>query len=205
MTVFQPVPNTIQCDAIFLLFGQRVENVYHVEVPGGIDAPAIADTANVVRDWVITSLLPQLSHNITFIGVEAKNLSIEDGGVHFSAPATTAVGGSSDSSMPGGTAFCVTLATASAGRSFRGRKYVPGILVSQVSGNDVLAAYGNALVAIFNTLIATLEAVDKILVIVSRIQDHAVLTTAVTTPVTTAKATDYHIDSQRRRLTGRGT
>jgi len=82
MTVFQPVPNTIQCDAIFLLFGQRVENVYHVEVPGGIDAPEIADTANVVRDWVITSLLPQLSHNITFIGVEAKNLSIEDGGVH---------------------------------------------------------------------------------------------------------------------------
>jgi hypothetical protein len=40
---------------------------------------------------------------------------------------------------------------------------------------------------------------------VSRIQDHVVLTTAVATPVVNASYTDLFIDSQRRRLTGRGT
>jgi hypothetical protein len=60
-------------------------------------------------------------------------------------------------------------------------------------------------VTALNNLISVLAAVDKLLVIVSRIQDHVVLTTAVATPVVNASYTDLFIDSQRRRLTGRGT
>jgi len=202
---FQPVPNTVQCDVIFMLFGQFVENVIHVEVPAGVDAPTIQDCANEVGNWVEDTLLPALSQDITFLRVEAKNLSIEAGGeaVYNAAPGT--VGGGAVSSEPGNVAFCVSLRTAQSGRSYRGRKYVAGIATSQRVGNTVLPAYGQALADAFNTLITVLEGFAKVLVIVSRIQDGIELVTAVTTPVTSAVATNFDLDSQRRRLNGRGT
>jgi hypothetical protein len=202
---FQAVPNTIQCDVVFLLFGQRIENVYHVEVPGGVDAPTIVDTASEVGNWVMDTLMPSLSHNLTFLLVEATNLSIEGGGTATFAPTTPVPGGSGDSSMPGGTAFCVSLRTAESGRSHRGRKYISGLAVSQISGNQVLTAYGNALVAAIAELISVLSAVGKLLVVVSRVLDGVERVVGITTAVTAAVAVDYNIDSQRRRLTGRGT
>lgn len=205
MAVFQPVPNTVQCEAIFMLFNQVIENVYYIQVPGGVDAPTIQDCANLVGNWIEDTLLPQLSNNLTFLRVEAKNLSIESGGEAVYNAATGVIGGSPDASEPGNVAFCVTLRTASSGRSYRGRKYFSGIAVSQRVGNTVLPAYGNALRDALNTLITVLAAVEKVLVIVSRIQDHVALTTAVATPVTAAVATNFDTDSQRRRLNGRGS
>lgn len=202
---FQPVPNTVQCDAIFMLFGQIIENVYHVQVPGGVDAPTIQDCANEVGNWIEDTLLPQLSANLTFLRVEAKNLSIEAGGEAVYNAAAGTVGGSPDASEPGNVAFCVSLRTAQSGRSYRGRKYFSGLAVSQRTGNQVLPAYGAALVDALNTLITVLEGFSKVLVIVSRIQDGLELLTAVATPVTSAVAANFDIDSQRRRLNGRGT
>jgi len=202
---FQPVPNTVQCDAIFMLFGQIIENVYHVFVPDGVDAPTIQDCADVIGHWVEDTYLDNLSSNLTFLRVEAKNLSIADGGeaVYLAAPGT--VGGSADASEPGNVAFCVSLKTAESGRSHRGRKYISGLAVSQRVGNAVLPAYGAALADSLNTLLTVLEGVAKALVIVSRIQDGITLVTAAVTPVTSAVAVDFNIDSQRRRLNGRGT
>jgi hypothetical protein len=202
---FQAVPNTIQCDVLFMYYGQRVENVFHVEVPGGVDAAVIVDTANDVRDWVIDSYLPLLVTAVSFIGVEAKNLSIEGGGTAFALPPGSASGGSAGEGMPGGTAFAVSLKTASSGRSYRGRKFVFGLNRSQISGNQIAIGYAGDIVAAFNELIAILTAVSKVLVIVSRIADGVERLTGVTTPVTTAAFTNLDVDSQRRRLTGRGS
>ena len=202
---FVPAPNTIQCDVLFMYFGQRVENVLHVQVPGGVDAATIDSTAEEVRDWVQASLLPLLVPAVSFIGVEAKNLSIEAGGTAFAAAIPPVLGGSVGDGMPGGTAFVVTLKTAQTGRSFRGRKFVFGLNRSQIVGNQIGASYAADIVDAFNDLIAVLAAVSKLLVIVSRIQDKIKLTTAEVTPVTIASFADLDVDSQRRRLTGRGT
>ena len=201
---FVPAPNTIQCDILFMLYGQRVENVVHVEVPGGVDAPTIQDTANEVGNWVEDSYLPYLSEQIVFLGVEAKNLSIEAGGVAIYNAAANTHGGVNGPAVPGGTAFCVSLRTAASGRSYRGRKFVPGVPESSRVGNQVTSDYAALMLAAFNDLIAVLTAVDKILVIVSRIADGVSRVTAVTTPVTSPAAVDLNLDSQRRRLTGRG-
>jgi hypothetical protein len=202
---FQPVPNTIQCDVVFLLFGQRVENVFHVQVPGGVDAPTIADTANEMGAWVLSDYLPQLSASLVFLSVEAKNLSIDSGGVAIYTAPGGSVGGIVQPSEPGNVTFSISLHTASSGRSYRGRKYVPGMPLTMRTENSVNTGWADALVTALNSLISVLAAVDKLLVIVSRIQDHVVLTTAVATPVVNASYTDLFIDSQRRRLTGRGT
>lgn len=201
---FQAVPNTVQCDILFLYYGQRVENVIHVECPEGVDAGVVSDTALTVRNWVEDSYLPLLVTAVTFLGVEAKDLSVDGGATAFANATPPGTGGSAGDGMPGGTAFVVTLKTALSGRSYRGRKFIFGLNRSQVSGNELLAGYAGSFVEAFNDLIDVLTAVSKLLVVVSRVLDGIDRIVAVTTPVTTAAYSDLEIDSQRRRLTGRG-
>lgn len=199
------VPFTIQCDVVFLLFGQRVENVFDVEVPGGIDAAVIADTANEVGAWVLSDYLPLLSASLVFLNVEAKNLNIESGGVAvFNAPPGS-VGGIVSPAEPGNVSFCVSLRTAASGRSFRGRKYVPGIPANKRTENTIDSAWAADIVDAFNNLVSILNALDKFLVVVSRVADGIERTIGLATHVETASVVDLFIDSQRRRLTGRGT
>jgi len=199
------VPNTIQVEVIYLLFGQRVENVFHVEVPGGIDAAVIADTANEMGGWVEAQLMPLLSGSLVFLGVEAKNLDIEDGGVAIYTPTGTVVGGIASPALPGNVSYCISLRTASSGRSFRGRKYIAGIPLSMRTENTIDSTWSADLVAAFNDLIAVFEALGKFLVVVSRVADGVERLVGVATHVSAAQVTDMFIDSQRRRLTGRGT
>jgi len=202
---FQRVPNTVQVSAVFIQFGQRVENVYDIENPDGVDAAAIVDCADLVANWVVDSYLPALANTLTFVACEGKNLDIEAGGVHASTIPAGQVGGASVSGEANNVSFCVSLRTARSGRSFRGRKYVCGIPTGQRIGDNLVGGYVTALVGIFNDLIAVLAAADKALVVVNRIVDHVQLLEAVITPVVSAQAVDPTIDSQRRRLTGRGT
>ena len=202
---FQRVPNTIEVQTVFMQFGQRVENVYHVEVPGGIDAAVLVDTTDTVATWVVETLLGNLANSLTFVACEGRNLDIEDGSVHASTIPAAQTGGASVGGEANNVSFCVSLRTARSGRSFRGRKYVCGIPTGQRTGDTLVSGYVTALLAAFNELIALLVSVDKFLVIVNRIADHVVLSEAVVTHVVNAQAVDPVLDSQRRRLTGRGT
>lgn len=199
------VPNTIQCDIVYILHGSRVENVVNVQVPGGVDAAVLQDTANEVGGWVLSTLLPLLSNNVQFLMVEAKNLSILSGGVAVYNAPSSSFGGVGDGSAPNNVSYCISLRTARSGRSYRGRFYVAGVPKNKLTGDTVEANWTSDLLAALNGLISLLAALDKLLVVVSRIQDHIVLGVAVATPVETASVTDFVVDSQRRRLFGRGT
>lgn len=199
------IPNTVQCDVVFLLFNQRVENVVHIECPDGVDAPTIQDCANLVGNWVEDHYLPNLSADVTFLSVEAKNLSIDNGGVAIYNAAPGVTGGVTSASNPGNVSYTISLLTAASGRSFRGRKYVIGVPQFVVTGNQVSATWSAALVDAFNELRDILVAADKLLVVVSRVADGLERLVGVTTAVTSAGVSDLNTDSQRRRLNGRGS
>jgi hypothetical protein len=202
---FQRVPNTMQVDVLYLLFGQRVENVFYIQAVDGIDAVVLADTADMMINWVSTQLMPALSVDLTFIGVEVRNLDIEAGSIIARTPAVPVNGGTAVSSEPGNVSFCVSLRSLSAGRSFRGRKYIPGMPITQRVGNTVQPGWVTDLLDAFNNLITVLNAADRLLVVVSRIAAGVARIEALATPVVSVTNTDFFIDSQRRRLTGRGT
>lgn len=202
---FQRVPNTVQVDAIFSLFGQNVENVFHIQWPGGVDAVAIADSATAVRDWVEASYLPLLSNQIQFLRCEALNLDIDNGGTSVAFATGAGTGGTASASLPGGSAFCVSLRTAQSGRNHRGRKYVMGIPEAGRSGNQVTGAYRTQMESAFADLINDIQSVNAVLVVVSRFLNNVLRLEAIVTEVIAIVASDTNIDSQRRRLTGRGS
>jgi hypothetical protein len=123
---FQRVPNTVQVDALFRLFGQTVENVFYVESPSGVDAAEILASAQGIHDWVQRSYLPIMTTDVQYLGVEAKNLDIDDGGTATILADAGSIGLIASSTLPGGSSFCVSLKSAESGRSHRGRKYMFG-------------------------------------------------------------------------------
>jgi hypothetical protein len=201
---FQRVPNTVQVDALFRLFGQTVENVFHIECPTGVDAATIVDCATIVHNWIQGNYIGMMTTDVSYIGVEAKNLDIEGGGTHFIAPETPVIGIIASSTLPGGSSLCISLKTAQSGRSHRGRKYMFGLPESSQSGNQMNTAYVEDAGATFGALITAIEDANKFLVVVSRFLEGVLRLEAVVTRVIAAVGVDVNIDSQRRRLTGRG-
>lgn len=114
------------------------------------------------------------------------------------------VGSAGADGMPNNVALVFTKRTALRGRSFRGRIYHPGLAESQVAGNQVLSATVTSLLAAYNLLkTLTVGAETWPLVVVSRMHNGVVTNPGETHAVTTID-TDGFIDSQRRRLPGRG-
>lgn len=202
---FQAVPDTIRVNVRFLLFNQIVENVYDVNCPTGVDAAALADCRDAFIDWVPNTYMGSISHDCFWTGLELQNLSIENGSVlSYTAPSPVA-GGANSASEPGNVSFCVSARTGASGRSFRGRKYVAGVPIVFRTGNQVAADWAADILAALNGLISTLNAINQVLVVVSKIADGVERLTGLSTPVINFTYTDLNIDSQRRRLTGRGS
>lgn len=200
-----PVPNTMQVDVLFRLYNQVVENVYHVEAPGGVDAVALDDCKNQMAGWVTGNYMPLMSSDLVFTGLVVTNLSAEGGSQVTFEQVGGLPGTIGSAAEPGNVSFCVSQRTARIGRAYRGRKYVAGIPANKRTGNTIDATWAGQLVAEMDALIGFLDTLNLVLVVVSRTLDNIERLVPVTTAVTNHTTTDLFIDSQRRRLTGRGT
>jgi len=200
-----PVPNTMQVDVLFRLYNQIVENVYHVEAPDGVDAVALDDCKNMMAGWVTGNLMPLMSSDLVFTGLVVTNLSIEGGSQVTFEQVGGLPGSIGSAAEPGNVSYCISSRTDRIGRSYRGRKYIAGIPANKRTGNTIDATWAGQLVAEFNGLIDFLQTLNLFLVVVSRTLDNVERLVPVTTRVLNHTTTDLFIDSQRRRLTGRGT
>jgi len=93
--------------------------------------------------------------------------------------------------------LCVSLRTGLAGRRFRGRKFFSGIPKANVADNTIDSALCDDIVNGVGTMMSALNANATPLSVVSFVG-------LTVTAVTAALCTDNFVDSQRRRLTGRG-
>jgi hypothetical protein len=201
---FIPVPDCAQVEIVFSVESQIVENVrfYQGTDLSGTSLAALVEAVNAaIRD----QLLPLLHSSLSLIRVVGQIIDAVDGIVYTSTTSLPAAGGAGGTSLPNNVAMCVSLRTAQAGRSFRGRNYICGIPSAQRSTNNLLeSSFVSDVIDAWTTV--GLAAVDDgwVPVVVSRFHDGAPRTTGVATEITSTIATDNIIDSQRRRLPGRG-
>jgi len=189
----------------YTLYGQQIENVHHVKYAGDGDAAELAAIADIYNTWEIDTLMPLLSSALTYRGIEVRDLAVPAGAIGVAVPEAPIDGSITEDSLPGGTAFVISLRSGLAGRSARGRTYVAGIPISKKTGNQVVGSFASDLVSAFNDLIALLEAAGHFLVVVSRFAELVERVVPATFTITTATAVDTNLDSQRRRLNGRGS
>src|SRR5690606_35269628 len=135
----------------------------------GWDPDSLGDLAEALLLWEDTSAKGRRSNQITCIGVECRDISVQDSFVVSVAAIPPIQGGVNSPVLPANVTLAVSLRTPFAGRSFRGRTYWIGLPEGAVNGDFVGPSTAQN---ILNTVKALIEDVPQPLnaqlVVVSR-------------------------------------
>ncbi len=209
---FQPCPETAECRLQGIMYSQQVENVFHVRIS---TSPTLSDLnaiVSAINDWATGTYANHMSNDLHWQQLVVTDLNVP-GGIQVTHDMTGEGGGVIDARVKTNQdTFAVSFKTGLAGRSFRGRVYVlavPSGYYNTANTLDPLNAA--AYVTMFNTLKEDLATATYPLGVLSRYNKDAVptpphkRTEGLLTDVVTVTAADNIVDSQRRRLPGRGT
>jgi hypothetical protein len=124
------IPNAIEVDLIWnLASGKQVKNVLHGQVAAGFNATAAvaqAVYAAILASASWTAYKAFINLNAQFAGVQLRDQRTPNMPYVASTGAATAGTGAA-SALPPGVSLVISERTASAGRGFRGRIYLPGL------------------------------------------------------------------------------
>jgi len=200
---FVPVPNTVMVELVWNQQGEITENTLYFEGVAPPTATEMEDIAEQVVAWFAATYDDVVSTATSLTMVRVTDLTTQSSpGIEYVTGLPDA-GANADAPLPNNVTATVKFLTALRGRSFRGRNYIVGMTESQVNGNLIDAANANAWTSRYANLATNIAALGFDHVVVSRISGGVERTTGLTTPVT-GYTMDLVIDSQRRRLPGRG-
>lgn len=199
-----PVPNVLEANVRFTLDGQHIENVLNFQYPTEDFEGAADSVYSTLNDVWWAALRPWLSDAVFSNETYIVDLSDINGPVSNKQPFTPPRGASTEYAAPNNSAFCVTHRTAARGRSYRGRSYISGIAVTQYTGSYILQTAVDGVVGAFNAMRTALEADSIFFCVVSRRTNKDDRDFGISTPVELSLGIDRVVDSQRRRLPGRG-
>jgi hypothetical protein len=201
---FIPTLQTVRVDALQDLDGQHCENtLWYYSAGGTLDTVDMAGLGAAVNSVFTTSMVAFHSDSWTYRGCVVTDQTSESAPA-VNVPVTPAAGTDASVSAPNNVSFVIKFLTSGRGRSSRGRNYVVGIPNAQIGGNQVDSFYVAGLVSAYEQLLIPSLDIDASLVVVSHYVDLAPRAAGLAQPVTAISFTDYVVDSQRRRLPGRG-
>ena len=203
---FIPIPNTASVELIYSLFGDVVENCFSVSSNTPFSFAALQDIRAQFDSWHAASFVGCLCADTVLQRIRTRALDSSAGATedyHLPIPRGGTIGGGS---FPSNVTFAIKLATGLAGRSYRGRIYMPSICGSCQSANQVTSAAQSVYLGSLQSLMANLHAhnANWNLCVASRYNNGAWRTVGVCTIATGWSIVNAGIDSQRRRLPGRG-
>lgn len=199
---FTPTPNVARVAIESILLGQLCVNTLWFENPGAVpyDAGTLTNLIGGVDTWWQTNVLPLLASDYVMNTISAIAQDALD------APAVTlpvsGAGSALTGSLPGNVCLTVKFNTQFRGRSGRGRNYVSGIPEAGVVGNAVTQTFNDDLLAAYDTIPTTIN--EGTHVVVSFFLDGVARPQGFVQPVISYNIVDRAVDSQRRRLIGRG-
>lgn len=203
---FVPAPNVAQVNMMYQFGNDIMENVYDVLGTGAWTAATLLSLGSQMRDWENTIAKNQRSVQIALTRITVTDQTTA-GATGVDMPVAPAINGTVPGVMaPGNVTWCIKKTTGLRGRSFRGRTYWIGMPTTFYTSALMDPTKAGLIVAALNAIGTSISTVNGgQLVIVSRRTGGAVRPgNAVVTPVVNFASTDLILDSQRRRLPGRG-
>jgi hypothetical protein len=200
---FIPWPNGIQLCFDFTSAGQNWQFCLALRKSSGAptDADLISATNEAYTKWT-TPLKPTLTTGNTLRQIRATDMTVEGGPQYVRSVSEAGTNAGDINALSN--AAAVSLRTAKRGRSYRGRIYISGweagLLTDQVT-------FGSGLVTNLSNFVTglqtALDALGMDLVVPSK-QHNNVVTNPAELNEVIAVVIDTKVDSQRRRLSGRG-
>lgn len=199
-----PVINTAKVELFMRSDGQQIANVFHVLSSVAFNPVSLAEVVSAFEEWCVGNYFPAIGAQVTLNSIKATDLSSESGSVYEKTPDEALAGGvTGGEAFPNNSTVVLKWLTSQRGRSYRGRTYVPGMRSSIASINTLLPTPYAAIVAAASQLWSQVRAAGWDLAVVSYCNGKEWRTTGVATPIV-SWALDETLDSQRRRLPGRG-
>lgn len=201
---FIPVVNVCNFQMIFTQAGQRVQNGFYFYKSGGWGQGPSGIIAEGLRQWWDDSLRMFCADSLSLVQIDYRDLSTYDGDAGTYVANMPMAGTVLGAALPNNVTLAISWKTARRGRSYRGRTYHLGLVESQVTGNTVEAIPYANLVTGYEALMDVADlTVDCKFGVVSRYSNKLPRATGVFTEITGLQI-DTTVDSQRRRLPGRG-
>lgn len=195
---------TMELTARYLYDGQRVENVFHVRASVTAGLTEMTAAAVAFANWWNNNGKPISPTTVSLVSILVKTLSTPiDPGIEYTDGLPSA-GTSAGAQLPNNATLAVKWITAFRGRSYRGRTYHIGLMETQVVGNTVDPGALNLIKAAYQGLLVGLQSAGFPLVVGSKIGNKLERFIGLSTPVVSLQI-DPIVDSQRRRLPGRGS
>lgn len=186
---------------------QKVENTLYFDRGTAPTSGQIAELAATLATWWETHMSPLQSNTVSLNEVVVTSLASETAPQLVYTFSLPAIGAQTAPSLPNNVSWAVKFNTVGRGRSSRGRNFFVGLVESHVDQNEVSATHAAAIVDAYQELFTVLgDMTDPwTWVVYSRYTAGNERATGLAQAVTSVSPTDLIIDSQRRRLPGRGT
>lgn len=200
-----PNPFVIQAQMRYTQDAQEVENILYFNVGSAASGANCAALADELAVWWDTSIQPLQPTSVTLREVYCKvmlNGTAPEGTSTFGLPADgTGIG----SALPNNVTCSVSFRTGFSGRSFRGRNFIIGLQEAQVTQNEVSNVTIAAWEAAYEQLLPGAGVITEgEWCVYSQWSNNVLRATGLPTAVLDVLFKDDTVDSQRRRLPGRG-
>lgn len=202
---FVPTPETVELSFRTTWDGQQTQNRIYVSVNAAVTQALCDAVAALGLEWWTTDVVPLVAPNLFLREAHVRDLSSETGFEASAPPPGSLPGTNGSPSLPNNVALCCSIRTGHIGRSARGRWYWQGLSEAQVTASHVEPTVGADIVNTLIALAGQLATAGFNWVTVSYISGGL---PRVGGPlifgVTDVLLVDEVLDSQRRRLPGRG-
>jgi hypothetical protein len=198
--------DVVQANLRFTLGDQQIENTLYFEYKtGGVTPTEMASLGDDLVTWWDANIKTRVVDDLTFREVYLTDLSTQTSPTVTVTTGLPITGTNTSDPLPNHVALCVSFRTNGRGRSARGRNYVSGFGEDAASGNTFDGSIANPIAQGYAALInAATYTLDWAWVVYSRFENGDPRTEALIAPVDNVVLTDLVVDSQRRRLPGRG-
>lgn len=210
---FIPAVDTARVSMHFTQAGQQLENVFYVQSVASWDETSLNALGLIIEAWWTTSMASFISDTVTLVEIVLRDMTTDTGVEVVYTGGLPTPGTNSNAALPNNVTAAIKLLTALGGRSFRGRQYIIGLTQDSVSSdmNHLTPTAVTDLTIDYNALMTDIDATYTPGLVVASFYhgvdtDHKPIprATAVLTAVTSLAFADDVLDSQRRRLPGRG-
>jgi hypothetical protein len=203
---FVPVSNTCVAELRMQQYSNRLCNTLAFHKYGDIEDGDLQDIAELVANFWYTYLRPQQNNSVTLRETYVRDLTSENAGAYASGLWSGTAGSRSGTGAPGNVTWAVSFRTSGRGRSYRGRNYVCGLRIDDVTNNVVSSTIIANYIAAYQRLLpgGASDPTPFRWVVASRYHNGVPRTAGLSIPIVSVIASDTYSDSMRTRLTGRG-
>lgn len=201
---FISAENTVQVEMRYIQDLQEVENVLYFRNDNGVTTANLIALLDYLFDWYDDFIRPLQATTVLLREIYGFDLTTQTGTSYTRVSSPPVAGGDAGPALPNNVTIAIWFRGIPRGRSYRGRNYFIGLTEGDVTNNTISSLKSTPIQDAYTNLRDGVDVTGYQWVVVSRYSGNLPRPNAVVTPVASLGFANFTVDSQRRRLPGRG-